>query len=227
MVDYIFSAAILVHFALLFFSLGFLARDQLILRGLVLIGSAFYILYYFNINDTPLWDAIFASGTMALINFAMICTLILERTTFAMNSDQSVIYQCFPTLTPGQFRKVMRDSETTTASGQTVLCETGHLNERLYLLVAGKAVMYKGGVEYNVPLNSFIGEVGFLNQSAASASVTAQTGAVFVYWQVSDLRKMMRRSAPLNNALIALFSTDLARKVERSQPMADTVKFAT
>jgi len=84
MIEYVTSAAILVQVAFLFYALGFLARDELLLRILILVGTIFYLLYYFFIDEAPLWEAIFTSSILGIINIGMILVLILERTTFAM-----------------------------------------------------------------------------------------------------------------------------------------------
>ena len=47
MIDYLTSAAILVQIAFIFYSLGFLARDELWLRCLLLTGTTFYLFYYY------------------------------------------------------------------------------------------------------------------------------------------------------------------------------------
>ena len=70
--SYFWSAGVFVNLALLFYVLGFLARDEIWLRGLILIGTAFYLIYYYYAADTPLWDAIFASGVLGLANIYMI-----------------------------------------------------------------------------------------------------------------------------------------------------------
>ena len=43
---YFLSAGMFVHLALLFYILALLAREELLLRGLLMIGTVFYIIYY-------------------------------------------------------------------------------------------------------------------------------------------------------------------------------------
>ena len=103
-----FSVGIFVHLALLFYVLGFLVRDELWLRGLILIGSGFYILYYYYASATPLWDAIFASAVIGLVNISMMVVIVRERSTIGMNAEMLLLYESFPTLSPGQFRRIIR-----------------------------------------------------------------------------------------------------------------------
>ena len=61
-------ASTLIHLGALLYILGFLVRDELLLRLLVLGGSGLYILYYFLFPATPLWDAIITSLILGVAN---------------------------------------------------------------------------------------------------------------------------------------------------------------
>jgi len=85
------TAEIFVYAALLFYVLGFLFRDELWLRGLLFVGTIFYIIYYYYAASNPLWDAILTSSILGVVNVAMIGVVIWERTKFTMSSDQASI----------------------------------------------------------------------------------------------------------------------------------------
>lgn len=215
----IFSAGTLVQLALLFHVLGFLARGELLLRGLLLTGTLFYILYYFNISQEPLWDAILASSVLAIVNLGMICWLVIERTTFSMSHQTADIYRFFTTLSPGQFRRVLRKATIETCSQTTRLCTEHAPNARLFAVVSGKVTLEKGGQKITRETRMFIGEVGFLTGQNASATVEVAAGSVVASWSFDDIRVLMDRSRAMRNALIALFSDDMAAKIARSAPL--------
>jgi len=218
MIEYITSAAILVQIAFVCYSLGFLARDELWLRGFLLTGTSFYLLYYFNIDDEPLWDAIITSGILGLINMGMIILLIFERTTFAMDEQTAKTYTSFDTLSPGQFRKVMKLAITVTADKDTELSTQDAPINHLYLVTDGAAKVAKSGVARDLSAPLFLGEIGFLLDGKSSATVTVLKGGTYVYWSASDLRVLMDATPAIRNAMIALFSRDLAEKLGRSAP---------
>jgi len=205
--------------ALAFQSMGFLVRDELWLRLLILCGTCFYQLYYFFGYDHPETRMMITSGVLGVINFAMIIVLIFERTTFAMSEEMARVYRSFPTLNPGQFRRVMKAGVTKTAPVGEVLVTDGAPLKRLLLVTKGQVVISKSDVEYHAKASVFIGEVSFLRQGSASATVKVSEDATYVEWKHSDLRQMMKKSAAMNNALIALFSAELAGKVEHSMPV--------
>lgn len=212
-IDHIFSASILVHLALLFHAAGFLTRDELWLRALVLMGTLFYICYYYYISAEPLWDAMFASGVLALINMALIAIIVRERTVLAMSSHEAGLYSIFNTLTPGQFRKLLRNGHWRTAAKPEVLTEIGKPVNRLYYIVSGEIDLEKETGVGRIGGEIFIGEIAFVLGTNASATVTTRPGTVYIEWDVVDIRRLMNRSPAFKNAMIALFNTDMARKV--------------
>jgi hypothetical protein len=217
--DPLITPPILVFVALAFQSLGFLARDELWLRVMILVGTGFYLAYYWSVDDHPLKEAIIASGVLGVINLGMIIVLIFERTTFAMSDEMTAIYRCFPTLNPGQFRKVMKAGIQREAKPDTVLVRDGVPLQKLILVTNGQVRISKGEKQYRSDASVFIGEVSFLRKGNASATVTVSKPASYVEWKHSDLRRMMRKSHAMNNALIALFGAELAGKVENAMPV--------
>jgi len=218
MIDYIASAAIFVQLAFIFYALGFLARDQMRLRLLLLAGQICYVLYYLFINDTPLWEAVLTTGILTVVNVTMIVLLSIERTTFAMDKTTAKAYESFSTFTPGQFRQVMKLAKVETPTQDTLLSTQGEVLDHLTLISQGTAIVDKSGSQTIITDAVFLGEVSFLLERPASASVTATAGGTYLRWKMSDLRELMAKSPQINNAMIALLSHDLARKLEHSLP---------
>ena len=212
------TAGMFVHLALLFYVLGFLVRDELLLRGLILIGTGFYILYYFFAANAPLWDAIFASGVIGSVNILMIGIIIRERSTIGMSAEDLALFQKFPTLSPGQFRRIMSCADWRNAEDRIEICQEGRAPEHLYFVASGDVTLNRNGRQVPGAAGSFIGEISFLLDRGASATVTLGPGAHYVAWPRAELRRMMRRSPALSNALTALFNRDLAGKLSVSLP---------
>ena len=211
-----FSPGILVHIALVFYAAGFMVRDELWLRLLVLTGSFFYLLYYFLFPAQPLWDAIFASSVLIAINLVLIIIIIRERTHLTMSADEAEIFKAFKTLTPGQFRKMMSLGHWKTASEATILTKENHPANKLYYVFTGQILARKDSQDFEIGPKTFIGEIGYVLGGPASATITATAGAVYMEWNTPDLRHYVKRNQAFENALIALFNFDLARKVANS-----------
>jgi hypothetical protein len=216
MFENLFTAGVLVHIGLIFQCMGFMIRDELWLRVLVLIGSGFYVLYYLFFPELPLWDAIIASSILALVNAFLIVIIIRERTLYDMNSRESGLFTSFDTLTPGQFRRLIRLGTWHTVDSKTILTTENASLDRIYFIVAGNLNARKNGKEFDLAGEKFIGEIAFLMQTPASATIIANPGTTYVEWKSSDLRRLMKQSLQFENAFVALFNFDLARKVARS-----------
>ena len=220
--SYFVTASIFAHLALLFYVLALLARRELVLRGLLLIGTGFYLLYYFNIADAPLWDAIWASVGIAAANLFMIGVILRERSTFGMSTEMLGLYASFPTMNPGQFRTVMKMADWISAREETVICTEGEEPDFLFLISKGTMMLKRDGKQVSVGAGNFIGEISFLIDGPARADVVATQGTDYVRWDRQGLSKLMEKSPRLSNALTALLNKDVARKLSVSWPEAPT-----
>ena len=150
-----------VYIAFAFALVGYLARDELWLRLLMLAASANYLAYYYTVADVPLWNAIYTSGALALVNLVMICVVVLERTTFAMSRQVAAIFRSFDMLTPGQFRRMMRYGTVRTADETVRLTTEGMRVDKLCYVTAGKVVVTKEGRRTEIPPRIFVGEIAY------------------------------------------------------------------
>lgn len=220
--SYLFSAGMFVQLALLFYVLGFLVRDELRLRLLILTGSGFYILYYYFISDSPLWDAIAASGAIVTANLCMIGVIAFERSTIGMDAATLKLYQSFPTFTPGQFRKMMRRAETIKADVPASLTREGEVPDWLYMIAEGHVVINRDGRDATISAGNFVGEISYLLKGPAFATVTAPGGTTYLRWNRAALDRLCQKSPAFSNALGALFNADIARKLAVSWPEQQT-----
>lgn len=216
--SYLFSAAIFVQLALLCYVLGFLTRNELLLRVLVLIGTGFYIAYYYFVSDVPLWDAIGASAIIGVANLWVMGLILLERTTLGMSEKMLGLYQFFPTLNPGQYRKIMRTARWIKAEEDTQISKAGLRLNHLFLIASGDMILKRDGVEVRIGEGNFVGEISYLIDGPATADVIAPAGTEFVRWERKQLSAQLEKSPALSNGLSALFNRDIARKLSISRP---------
>ena len=213
------NADYFVYFAFLLALAGYLARDELWLRLLMLAASGNYLAYYYGVSDAPLWGAIATSGALALVNLGVIIVVILERTTFTMSRQVSSIYRSFDMLTPGQFRRMMRLGTVRSAEDPVRLTTEGMRVDKLHFVTEGRVNVTKEGRRAEIPARIFVGEIAYATGNVASATVEVSPGAVWVEWDQEALRNLTRRFPALGVALVAQFNADLLGKVATSQPM--------
>lgn len=199
---------------------GFLFRNQIHLRLLVVLGSCFYILYYATVGPSPLWDAILGSTMIALASLQGVVTLWWSKQPAAVPKPMRHIYSVIGQIEPGLFRRLIRAADLMSPQETTVLVHEGQPIDELWFLVDGTAKIMRKGLEPGLLEGpGFIGEIGWLSGTPASATVVIEPGAELVHWRAADLRRAARRSERLELALEALIAQDLARKLARSHPI--------
>ena len=87
-----FSLDYLVHAGALLFLMGFVVRDRLLLRGFIVIGTIFYVIYYLPLPE-PLWSALSWNSLFIIINCVMMFLIYLDRAKFSMTKEE-VITNC-------------------------------------------------------------------------------------------------------------------------------------
>lgn len=217
--------SIILFLGLAFKACGFLVRDELALRVLVLVGMSCDILFY-AFQPVPIWQSLVTNGLLVSINLALVLIIVFERTTFSMTARERALYDHFPTLKPGQFRRLLRHAIWRRAEGETQLAEEGGRLDKLYFLQVPQFDIEKQGRRFTAPGPSFAGELVFLGGGQSSASVWVPPGSDYVEFDSAALRRAMDRSSALSNGMVALFGADLARKVANSVPIRETERHA-
>ncbi|MFK7942633.1 MAG: hypothetical protein AB8B85_06950 [Paracoccaceae bacterium] len=217
--DYEFTTANFVHLATASQVLGFLVTRQTVLRLLVLLGSGFYIVYYYMHLGTPQWDAIVGSSLIALANLVGLLVLIYSRMPIGMRGEDRLLFDAFGSLEPGQFRRLMRVGRLVQTEEAVELTRQGRSPEKLYFVLSGRPSIVKDNHAFRIADRSFVGEVAFKLGTPASASVTLPGGGVYVEWPRDLLENTLNRAPLLKQAFDALISRDMASKVALSAPV--------
>src|SRR6185312_7552403 len=92
----------IVHIGAALYLAGFLFRDQLMLRGLIVAGDLVYIAYFYFAPVEPLWGGIFWSAVFVGVNLAMIGRIVADRAAFGIGAEARRLYAHHDALTPGE-----------------------------------------------------------------------------------------------------------------------------
>ena len=213
----------IVHVAALLFLLGFLFRDQFILRGFVLLGDLLYILYFYFAPDKPLWGGIFWSALFAIANVAMIWLIFLDEVQFSLRADERKLFDLLADLTPGQFRKLLKAGKQDVAASAIVITRENEPSNALYFVIDGKVAIEKGGRRMVSEAKTFIGEIAFLLSRPATATVTLEAGCHYCAWDSKALRAVLDGNPALRTALSAAMNRKLAEKVAQAGVLTDII----
>lgn len=207
----------LIHVAAAIFLSGFLFRDQIALRSLVIVGNLVYVVYFYVVVDHPLWGGIFWSVVGIAVNAVMIARIMADRSAFGLALRDRDLHARLGTLTPGEFRRLMKVGAWRTADAPTLLSGEGEPLPALAYVIEGTITVEKGGHGARiVAAPAFVGEVAFVTDHPASATVTVAPGARYVSWDMAALRKLLLRAPAIRIGLGAALNRDMAGKVARA-----------
>jgi hypothetical protein len=223
MIEGLFASENIVHVGALLYLAGFLFRNQLILRGLIIAGDFVYILYFYFAPDVPLWGGIFWSVMFTVVNLGMIGLIVADTMHFNLTANEKKLFGLLENLTPGEFRQLLGAGKEELAKVPAVITREGQILEKLYFILDGTMTIEKGGQRWPSESQTFIGEIAFLLARPATATVTLEAGTVYFVWDAEPLHRLLRGSPALNTALSAIMNKKLAQKVASAGVLMNTI----
>ena len=90
----------------------------------------------------------------------------------------------------------------------------GQVLPGLYLLYSGKINITQNGVTvaHRGP-GSFVGEIGFMTDSGATADVCFDEDSQYVEWDVHELKSLLNKKPALKSAFESLLAINVANKL--------------
>jgi hypothetical protein len=213
MTVYTFAAQNLVHVAALFTLLCFLFRDQVKLRIFAAIGDLLLSVYYYVAFADPLWNPMVWSLLNVIINVTMILLILRDGREGGMSDDELSLFRNLDTLSPGQFRKLAKRGTWARAQEPVTLTTENQPLDKLHYVLSGQVNIHKAGRDLVVQPRLFIGELAFLRNRPATATVTVSGDAHYISWTHGELEKLFQRNDELRTAMQLMLGRDVAEKM--------------
>lgn len=196
------------------YALGYLIINQVILRLLVLVGTGFYVWYYWVVGDAPLWDAVWVSVVLGFANIIGLIYLMFHRSPLYVPREHLDLYNDkFAQMPPQEFRRLMCIGERRVLTEDHILTYEGQPVSQMHYIVGGTTTIEKLGEVFKVPPGFLVGEVAYLTGRRSSATTYVPEGSEMITWTFDDLQRVARRKPRFKLALEAMISHDLAGKV--------------
>ena len=208
------SSDILVHIGSFLLLLAYLVRDQILLRAVIILGTIFYIVYYIFM-EAPLWSALLWNVSFVVINLIMIVVIYSDKTSFVMSEKEAKLYQVFYTLSPGEFKKLLKIADWFDGSSEERITTEGEIPSRLYFIINGEALIARDDKKFIVGPNIFIGELAYLTKKPATATVKLTDKVVGISWKTTSLTKLLASNPQMKIAFDGLLNQDLAAKLAK------------
>ena len=205
----------MVHVAAAFTLVCYLFRNQIWLRIFAVAGDSLLAAYYFAAFPIPLWNPLYWSVLNVVINCIMILAILHDARLHEMSDDEMNLFRCLRGLTPGQFRKLMKQATWLRNDETRALTVEGQPLTSLHYVLEGRATINKQGRMFDVDPELFIGELAFLRSKVATASVTLPANSLIISWPHEALQKLFRQNQELCATMTTLLSRDMAEKVAK------------
>ena len=213
----------IVHLGALLYLAGFLFRNQLVLRSLIVAGDFVYMAYFYLAPDIPLWGGIFWSVMFTLVNLWMIGLILADRMHFSLSGQERKLFRLLEDLTPGQFRQFVRASRFEMAPARRIIAWEGKRLEKLYFVIDGNVTIEKRGRSEFTGSKTFFGEDAFLLAMPSAITVTLEPGCQYFVWNTRTLKALLLSNHALNTALGRVLNKKLAHKIVKASVIMDTV----
>lgn len=206
-----------LHIGNVLYLFSYSVRDILWLRIITVVAIFSMMPYYYCCSENPLYEAIAWNGLFAVVNLVQIARLILERRPVFLGEDDLRLYNMvFRSLSPREFMKLLSTAKHRKAVEGELLLKQHEPVRELTLVSKGKALVELDGRPVaEVSPGQFVGEMGFLTDQNASASVIASIDLEYLAWAINDLRDLFEASPSLHVKVQGILGVDLVEKLRQ------------
>jgi len=132
-----------------------------------------------------------------------------------MSEREKKLHQVFNTLSPGEFKKLLKIADWFDGSSEEQITTEGEVPARLYFIIDGEALIARDDKKFFVGPSVFIGELAYLIKKPATATVKLTDKVVGISWKTSSLIKLLASNPQMKIAFDGLLNQDLAAKLAR------------
>lgn len=196
-------------------ALSFIMRDILVLRVLAIASCCFGIGYNYFLPAGPLWLVIFWISVFAVINITNVLLLFIENRGITFSDEERELYETlFRNFSPVEFMKLMNLGRWGKSIEGEILATEDEPLQDVKLIYNGEVAVERRRREIaSLRDGTFIGEMSYLQNSNATATVRTKRPTRYVAWPRDDLRKLLKRNPTMDIAMSTLFQLDLTRKL--------------
>jgi CRP-like cAMP-binding protein len=205
------------HLSYVLIAVSYWLTEIFWLRVVAIVGLAFEILYFsYSGGDLRTgigWDLIFIA-----INAYQLFRLVQERLSFHLpEADRELLRAVLVGLKDVQIVRLLSVGEFGDIPPGTKLTEEDQPLERLFFICAGHVRVMVGGREVSrLETGSLVGEIAFLTEKPATATVVADDDVRALVFDKDKLRQLFKNETEVAGLIYQLMGRELAHKVKVS-----------
>jgi hypothetical protein len=208
------------HVASILTLLAYLVKDILWLRVLTILACIAGIIFNYFVAAAPLWPVINWNLIFIAINVVQILIIIKERSGVDFTDEEQELYQTlFKYFAPFEFMKLLRLGKWVEAkNGQVLAVEQQRLDKVLFIYNGLVSVETNGEQIAQLKDGSLVGEMSFINDGVATATVRALEPTRYLSWSKDELHHLLERNPSMKFAMETVFSVDMTKKLMLPRP---------
>lgn len=199
----------------LFYLAGFIVKDILWLRVLIIIGFNIEMAYHFRDLHKPEWAEIFWCGFYIIVNGWQFTMLYRERRNLKFTDEELALHaKVFKNMPKTAFRKLLNIAGYEDLPNDFVMIHQDTTVDKLALISDGLAkIEVDGTIVSYVRNGQFVGEMSFLSGNLTTATVTTIDETRCLLWDKAQLRELMKKDIEVEASMQMVFSSDLLSKM--------------
>ncbi len=202
-------------FAYVLIVCSYLVKDMYWLRILAIGASVAMITFNYFVPETPLWIMIRWNSVMLSVNLIQIFLLLRAKHLAVLSEEEKELHAAvFPGMSKVELKKLLRLGQWKEISAGQELAREGRILENLTLVYNGAASVFRNGNKIaRLKDGDFIGEMSFMANRPASATVTAESPLRIIEWPTKALKGMLIRNPSMLISLQASLGSNMAQKL--------------
>ena len=205
------------HLSYLLIAISYWLTDMFWLRVVAVVGLSLEILYFWHsggdLRTGIGWDLIFIA-----INLYQLYRLAKDRYSLRLpEADRDLLRSAFTGLDDSQIARLLVAGEFVDLAGGATLAEENRPLDKIFFICSGRvAVTIAGRDVSRVERGSFIGEVAFLTDTPATATVIAEGDVRALAFERRKLKDFFDNEEEVAGLIYQLLGRELAGKIKVS-----------
>lgn len=208
------------HLSYILIAISYWLTEIFWLRVVAVIGLLLEIVYFLlsggDLRTGIGWDLVFI-----LINLYQLSRLVQDRLSLRLpEKDRALLRRVLVGLNDWQIARLLNAGALCALPEGTRLAEENQALEKLYFLCAGRvAVTIAGRAVSQLEGGNFVGEVAFLTERPATATVIAETECRVLAFDRNALKRFFQNETEVAGLIYQLIGRELAHKIKLSNTL--------
>ena len=211
------------HLSYLLIAISYWLTDIFWLRVMAVVGLSLEIVYFLlsggDLRAGIGWDLVFIA-----INLYQLYRLMKDRLSLRLpEADRELLRSVFVGLDDAQIARLLGAGELRDVTRGSKLADENEKLSILYFICEGRAAVTIAGREVShLDKGNFVGEVAFLTDRPATATVVAESDLRALIFDRAKLNKFFEDETEVAGLIYQLMGRELANKIKVSNTLLST-----